>query len=65
LLGDLLLLGKPLQAHVVAMRAGHELHTRLVKAILETPESWELVTEPTLAPVAPKVAQPLLARTTR
>ena len=65
LLGDLVLLGKPLQAHVVAMRAGHELHTRLVKAILETPDSWELVTEPTPTPVAPNVAQPLLARTSR
>ena len=46
LLGDLVLLGNPLKAHVVATRAGHELHTRLVESILRTPESWELVTEP-------------------
>ena len=65
LLGDLVLLGKPLQAHVVAMRAGHELHTRLVKAILDTPDNWELVTEPAKPPIAPEVAQPLLARTSR
>ena len=65
LLGDLVLLGKPLHAHVVAMRAGHELHTRLVQAILGTPDNWELVTEPTPTPIATKVAQPLLARTSR
>lgn len=47
LLGDLVLLGNPLKAHVVATRAGHELHTKLVESILETPESWEFVSEPT------------------
>ena len=62
LLGDLVLLGKPLLAHIVAMRAGHELHTRLVQAILESPDSWELITEPTPTPVVAKVAQPLLSR---
>jgi UDP-3-O-[3-hydroxymyristoyl] N-acetylglucosamine deacetylase len=36
LLGDLVLLGRPLRAHVVALRAGHALHTRLVQAILES-----------------------------
>ena len=47
LLGDLVLLGRPLKAHVVATRAGHELHTKLVESILNTPDSWEYVSEPT------------------
>lgn len=46
LLGDLVLLGNPLKAHVVATRAGHELHTKLVESILDTPDSWEFVAEP-------------------
>jgi UDP-3-O-[3-hydroxymyristoyl] N-acetylglucosamine deacetylase len=46
LLGDLVLLGRPLRAHVVAHRAGHALHTRLVKAILESTELWEPELEP-------------------
>lgn len=46
LLGDLVLLGSSLKAHVVATRAGHELHTKLVKSILDTPDSWERASEP-------------------
>ncbi|MFQ5790309.1 MAG: UDP-3-O-acyl-N-acetylglucosamine deacetylase, partial [Acidobacteriota bacterium] len=44
ILGDLSLLGRPLLAHVVAVRAGHQLHTDLVQGILASPESWEVVT---------------------
>lgn len=36
LLGDLSLLGRPLQAHVIAVAAGHRLHVEMVKRILET-----------------------------
>lgn len=59
LLGDLVLLGNPIKAHVVATRAGHELHTRLVKAILDAPDSWELASEPAATPsaVAAEVAE--------
>lgn len=32
-IGDLAALGKPLNAHVIAVRAGHELHLKLVEAI--------------------------------
>ena len=63
LMGDLVLLGRPLQAHVVAMRAGHELHTELVKAILASPDSWELATVPDTetSPQSADVAEPALA----
>jgi UDP-3-O-[3-hydroxymyristoyl] N-acetylglucosamine deacetylase len=33
LLGDLVLLGRPLAAHVIAIKAGHAMHQRLVKEI--------------------------------
>jgi UDP-3-O-[3-hydroxymyristoyl] N-acetylglucosamine deacetylase len=36
LLGDLSLLGRPLQAHVIAVAAGHRLHLSLVRAVIET-----------------------------
>jgi UDP-3-O-[3-hydroxymyristoyl] N-acetylglucosamine deacetylase len=42
LTGDLALLGHPLRAHVVAYRAGHDLHTRLARRILEARDSWYL-----------------------
>jgi UDP-3-O-[3-hydroxymyristoyl] N-acetylglucosamine deacetylase len=42
LTGDLSLLGHPLRAHVVAYRAGHDLHARLARRIRESTESWYL-----------------------
>ena len=63
LLGDLVLLGKPLRAHVVALRAGHALHTRLVKAILETAELRDLSAPSLDAVVAAEVPEPAFART--
>ena len=66
LLGDLVLLGRPLKAHVVATRAGHELHTQLVQSILDAPEHWALETETAEDVAAPaEVAEPALARTAR
>ena len=66
LLGDLVLLGKPLHAHVVATRAGHEIHTKLVQSILKSKNSWELVTDTTATTsVASDFTQQALARTTR
>ena len=46
LTGDLSLLGRPLRAHVVAYRAGHDLHARLARRIWNSPRSsyvaaWE------------------------
>lgn len=42
LTGDLSLLGHPLLGHVVAYRAGHDLHARLARAIADAKDSWYL-----------------------
>jgi UDP-3-O-[3-hydroxymyristoyl] N-acetylglucosamine deacetylase len=42
LTGDLSLLGRPLCAHVVAYRAGHDLHARLARRIWNSPDCWYL-----------------------
>lgn len=47
LTGDLSLLGYPLLGHVVAFRAGHDLHGRLARRIHETKDAWFLAPEPT------------------
>lgn len=39
-LGDLVTLGMPLMGHVVLYKAGHDMMNKLVKKILETPESY-------------------------
>jgi len=50
LIGDLALLGAPLQAEVVADRAGHALHTALVQRLLAERRRWEWAEESTPAP---------------
>ncbi len=52
LIGDLALLGYPIMGHVVAHKAGHELHSRLVKQLLASPEAW-ILTTPVHAPAVP------------
>jgi UDP-3-O-[3-hydroxymyristoyl] N-acetylglucosamine deacetylase len=42
LTGDLSLLGRPLRGHVVAYRAGHDLHGRLARALASAKDSWYL-----------------------
>ena len=42
LTGDLSLLGRPLRGHVVAYRAGHDLHARLARMIADAKEAWYL-----------------------
>jgi UDP-3-O-[3-hydroxymyristoyl] N-acetylglucosamine deacetylase len=42
LTGDLSLLGRPLCAHVVAYRAGHDLHARLARRLWNSPDAWYL-----------------------
>jgi len=42
LTGDLSLLGRPLRGHVVAYRAGHDLHARLARAIANAKDAWYL-----------------------
>jgi len=46
LLGDLALLGMPIQGHVKAERAGHALHQRLVAELLNDPSCFEIITMP-------------------
>lgn len=50
LMGDLALLGYPIVGAISAVRAGHALHSRLVAAILRSPDCWEIdgpIAEPT------------------
>ncbi len=42
LTGDLSLVGRAIRAHVVAYRAGHDMHLRLARAILLARDSWYL-----------------------
>ncbi len=42
LTGDLSLLGLPLRGHVIAYRAGHDLHARLARAIADAKDAWYL-----------------------
>ena len=42
-MGDLYLLGHPLLAHYEARRSGHALNNALLRALLEQPAAWEIV----------------------
>ena len=48
LIGDLALLGMPIEGHVFVERGGHALHQQLVSEILRRPEAWRIE-----GPVAP------------
>jgi UDP-3-O-[3-hydroxymyristoyl] N-acetylglucosamine deacetylase len=43
LIGDLALVGRRIEGHVVAERAGHAMHTALVQRLLRDRSAWELV----------------------
>ena len=49
LIGDLALAGRRLEGHVVAVRAGHAMHTALVARLLKDRSAWELVHVPAAA----------------
>jgi UDP-3-O-[3-hydroxymyristoyl] N-acetylglucosamine deacetylase len=53
LIGDLALVGRPLQARIVAHKAGHALHTQLVTRLLADHSLWIETTE---APATPATA---------
>lgn len=55
LIGDLALVGRPLQARIVAHRAGHSLHTQLVTRLLEDHSLWTETVDATAASPAPQV----------
>lgn len=42
-LGDLVTLGMPIMGHVVLYKAGHDLMNRLVRKIIDSPESYRLI----------------------
>jgi len=44
LTGDLALLGRPLKGHVIAYRAGHDLHAALAQLIARRTDAWYLGT---------------------
>jgi len=46
LIGDLALAGRRLEGHVVAMRAGHAMHTALVARLVRDRSAWELAHVP-------------------
>lgn len=53
-LGDLALVGRPIQGHFVACKSGHDLNNKLFKKLLADLSAWQLVTpsqeEPASAP---------------
>jgi UDP-3-O-[3-hydroxymyristoyl] N-acetylglucosamine deacetylase len=54
LIGDLALAGRRLEGHVVAVRAGHAMHTAFVARLLKDRSAWELAH---VAVAAPGVAE--------
>jgi UDP-3-O-[3-hydroxymyristoyl] N-acetylglucosamine deacetylase len=57
LIGDLALAGRRLEGHVVAMRAGHAMHTALVARLIKDRSAWELAHVP-VTPAETSVPQP-------
>jgi UDP-3-O-[3-hydroxymyristoyl] N-acetylglucosamine deacetylase len=54
LIGDLALAGRRLEGHVVAVRAGHAMHTALVARLLKDRSAWELAHVPAPGEVKPE-----------
>jgi UDP-3-O-[3-hydroxymyristoyl] N-acetylglucosamine deacetylase len=52
LIGDLALAGRRLEGHVVAVRAGHAMHTALVARLMKDRSAWELAHVPMTARAA-------------
>jgi len=42
LIGDLALLGAPIDGRIVVERGGHALHQRFVEALIQNPDHWEI-----------------------
>nr|WP_315183154.1 UDP-3-O-acyl-N-acetylglucosamine deacetylase [uncultured Albidiferax sp.] len=43
-MGDMYMLGKPLLASYSAMKSGHALNNKLIRALMQNTEAWEIVT---------------------
>ena len=65
LVGDLALLGHPILGHVVAHKAGHEMHSRLVVRLLAERDAWTLTARTPAAAGAAAVAHGSPARQDR
>ncbi len=63
LIGDLALAGRRIQGRVVAERAGHAMHTALVKKILRDRSAWELAFGYDPAPEPRRTEVPVLQLT--
>ncbi len=59
LIGDLSLLGMPVIGHLIAVRSGHALHTKLAAKILEESHKWAIVgtEEPEAAYPSPELVK--------
>jgi UDP-3-O-[3-hydroxymyristoyl] N-acetylglucosamine deacetylase len=62
LLGDLALLGMPIEGHLVVERGGHALHQRFVRALLEHPNHWTIENQTPVPRRAAAGARDALAR---
>ena len=45
LIGDLMFLGHPLLGHIKVYKGGHQLHAKLIKAIVAQPDHWTYLVE--------------------
>ncbi len=63
LIGDLALVGRRIEGHVVAERAGHAMHTALVSRLLKDRSAWEMARVPVAAAPADELETASLART--
>jgi UDP-3-O-[3-hydroxymyristoyl] N-acetylglucosamine deacetylase len=63
LIGDLALLGHPVAGHVVAHKAGHAMHARLLNEILRCRDAWSLVPRVPAGSGASRAPRPLRAPT--
>jgi UDP-3-O-[3-hydroxymyristoyl] N-acetylglucosamine deacetylase len=43
IIGDLALLGMPVQAKVMAEKSGHSVHAQLMSKLLKTDGAWKIV----------------------
>ena len=62
LIGDLCLLERPLLGHVMALKAGHDLHGRLVSRLIARTDAWTLVGGAAVSSRAPGAAVTSVAR---
>jgi UDP-3-O-[3-hydroxymyristoyl] N-acetylglucosamine deacetylase len=63
LIGDLALLGRRIEGHVVAERAGHAMHTALVSRLHKDRSAWELAHVPVETATATRPATAMDAST--